>query len=78
MAPRILLVEDDPGLQLTLTDRLNREHIPASEIVLRRDFTYNDDQALAKESEESALYRNMRSDAVQQLLRRLQATRLQS
>jgi two-component system alkaline phosphatase synthesis response regulator PhoP len=25
MGPRILLVEDDPGLQLTLTDRLNRE-----------------------------------------------------
>ena len=61
-----------------LTDRLNREHIPASEIVLRRDFTYNDDQALAKESEEASLYRNMQSDAVQQLLRRLQATRLKT
>ena len=60
-----------------LTDRLNREHIPASEIVLRRDFTYSDDQALAKEFEESTLYQNMRGDAVQQLLRRLQATRLQ-
>jgi LPS-assembly lipoprotein len=61
-----------------LTDRLNREHIPASEITLRRDYTYNDDQALAKESEEAALYENMRSDAVQQLMRRLQATRLKS
>ncbi len=59
-----------------LTDRLNREHIPASEIVLRRDFTYNDDQALAKEGEEASLYQSMRNDAVQQLLRRLQATKL--
>jgi len=61
-----------------LTDRLNREHIPASEIVLRRDFSYNDDQALAKEGEEALLYQSMRSDAVQQLLRRLQATRLKT
>lgn len=59
-----------------LTDRLNREHIPASEIVLRRDFTFNDQQLLAKESEEAQLYRDMRKDAVQQLLRRLQATQL--
>lgn len=61
-----------------LTDRLNREHIPASEIVLRRDVTYNDQQVLAKEFEEALLYRNMRNDAVQQLLRRLQATKLKS
>jgi len=61
-----------------LTDRMNREHIPASEIVLRRDFTYNDDQTLAKEGEEASLYQNMRSDAVQQLMRRLQAARLQT
>ena len=61
-----------------LTDRLNKEHIPASEIVLRRDYTYNDDQALAKESEEASLYQSMRNDAVHQLLRRLQATKLKS
>ena len=61
-----------------LTDRLNREHIPASEIVLRRDYTYSDDEALAKEGEEALLYQSMRNDAVQQLLRRLQATKLQS
>ena len=61
-----------------LTDRLNHEHIPASEITLRRDYTYNDDQALAKEGEEALLYQNMQQDAVSQLLRRLQATRLKS
>lgn len=61
-----------------LTDGKNREHIPASEILLRRDFTYNDSQVLAAESEEALLYRDMRTDAVSQLVRRLQAARLQS
>jgi len=61
-----------------LTDAKNREHIPASEIVLRRDYTYNDSQALSAESEEALLYRDMRSDAVRQLVRRLQSAKLQS
>jgi LPS-assembly lipoprotein len=61
-----------------LTDSKNREHIPASEILLRRDYSFNDDQALSKESEEALLFRDMRNDAVQQLVRRLQAAKLQS
>jgi LPS-assembly lipoprotein len=61
-----------------LTDSKNREHIPMSEIVLRRDYTYNDSQVLATESEEALLYRDMRTDAVSQLVRRLQAAKLQS
>ena len=61
-----------------LTDGKNREHIPASEILLKRDFSFNDEQALAKEAEEALLYRDMRNDAVQQLMRRLQAAKLQS
>jgi len=61
-----------------LTDSKNREHIPASEIVQQRDFSYSDDQALAKESEEAQLYRDMRNDAVRQLVRRLQAAKLPS
>jgi LPS-assembly lipoprotein len=61
-----------------LTDSKNREHIPASEITMRRDYTYSDSLALAAESEEALLFRDMRSDAVSQLLRRLQAARLKS
>ena len=61
-----------------LTDEKNREHIPASEILLRREYTYNDSQVLATESEEALLYRDMRNDAVSQLVRRLQAAKLQS
>ena len=61
-----------------LTDSKNREHIPASEILLWRDYSFNDEQALAKEHEERLLYRHMRDDAVQQLVRRLQAAQLKS
>jgi LPS-assembly lipoprotein len=61
-----------------LTDGKNREYIPASEIVLRRDYSFTDAQTLSKESEEALLYRDMRNDAVHQLVRRLQATKLQS
>lgn len=65
-------------VQFRLTDAKNREHIPASEIILRRDHSYNDDQALARDSEQALLYRDMRNDAVQQLVRRLQSAKLQS
>lgn len=61
-----------------LTDEKNREHIPATEIILRRDYSYNDSQALSADSEEALLYKDMREDAVRQLLRRLQAAKLQS
>lgn len=61
-----------------LTDDKNREHVPATEIILKRDYSFNDDAALSKESEEALLYIDMRSDAVQQLVRRLQAAKLQT
>ena len=47
--------------------------IPSDEIVMKRDFTFNDEQILAKESEEALLYREMQQDAVQQMIRRLTA-----
>lgn len=61
-----------------LTDGQNREHIPASEITLKRDYSFSDEQALSKEAEEALLYRDMRNDAVQQMVRRLQAAKLKS
>ena len=59
-----------------LLDKNTAETIPVSEIVLTRDFSFNDQQTLSKESEEALLFRDMQSDAVQQLVRRLQAARL--
>src|SRR5690349_11073151 len=49
--------------------------LPTSEIFLTRDMSYNDAQVLAKESEEALLYRDMQSDMVQQILRRLEAAK---
>ena len=48
-----------------------RELIPTTELLLSRDMTYNETIALAKEQEEALLFRSMRDDIVQQLLRRL-------
>jgi LPS-assembly lipoprotein len=45
--------------------------LPTSEIVLTRDMSYNDAQVLAKEVEEQTLYRDMQTDMVQQIMRRL-------
>jgi LPS-assembly lipoprotein len=54
-----------------LTDKSSVDLAPPGEISLRRDMTYDDTQVLAKESEQALLYRDMKNDAVQQMLRRL-------
>jgi LPS-assembly lipoprotein len=48
-----------------------KELVPASEILLKRQMTYTESAALAKEQEEAFLYRSMQSDLVSQVLRRL-------
>ncbi|HEX3140253.1 MAG TPA: LPS assembly lipoprotein LptE [Rhizobacter sp.] len=50
-----------------------KELIAPTEIVLSRDMTYNERDALAKEQEEEFLYRAMQSDIASQVLRRLAA-----
>jgi LPS-assembly lipoprotein len=50
--------------------------VPETEINQLRDISFNESSALAKESEEVLLYRDMQTDIVQQLLRRLAAVRL--
>ena len=52
-----------------------KELIPASEISLQRDISFNESAVLAKEAEEAFLYRDMQSDVVQQLMRRLAAVK---
>jgi len=59
-----------------LLDKNSVEILPASEIILIRDLSYSDSDTLSKEAEEALLFRDMQSDAVQQLLRRLQLTKL--
>lgn len=52
-----------------------KELIPDSEILLQRDISYSETIALSKAEEEAELYRDMQSDIVQQVLRRLAAVR---
>jgi LPS-assembly lipoprotein len=49
------------------------ELIAPTELVLQRDISFNESAVLAKETEEVLLYRDMQSDLVQQLLRRVAA-----
>ena len=59
-----------------LTDNESRELLPTTEVQLKRDLTYSDTDVLGKEQEEQLLIRDMRNDAVQQVVRRLQVARI--
>ena len=48
-----------------------QERVPATEMLLLRDMTYQETDALAKELEEAALVRQMQVDMALQVLRRL-------
>lgn len=50
-----------------------RELIPETELLQQRDISFNEGAVLAKEAEEQLLYRDMQTDLVQQLMRRLAA-----
>ena len=62
-------------LSFQLRDAKGNLLIAPSQILLKRDLTYSDNQVLAKTSEEQILTADMRSDVVQQLMRRLAAAR---
>jgi len=54
-----------------LRDNEKRDWIPRGEIQLQRDYTYDDTIVLAKENEAQLLFKDMKNDAIQQLVRRL-------
>jgi LPS-assembly lipoprotein len=58
-----------------LTQRGGGERIPIGKIAIKRTLTYDDNDLLAKEGEEALLYKDMDSDLVRQLLRRLAAAK---
>jgi LPS-assembly lipoprotein len=51
------------------------ELIAPAEITQQRDISFSESAVLAKEAEEALLYRDMQSDIVQQLLRRIAAVK---
>jgi LPS-assembly lipoprotein len=66
-------------LRLRLKFRLRtvggKDLIEETELLQQRDISFSESAALSKEVEEAQLYRNMQSDIVQQLSRRLAAVR---
>lgn len=59
-----------------LVNRAGKEIMSYQDIRVNRDMSFNDPQALAKEQEESLLYRDMDNDVVQQVIRRLAAVKM--
>lgn len=62
-------------VRFRLRNLAGQEPIPETDIVQERDISYNETIALAKEAEEALLYRTMRTEIVQQLMRRLAAAK---
>ncbi|HTP98319.1 MAG TPA: LPS assembly lipoprotein LptE [Casimicrobiaceae bacterium] len=58
-----------------LHDKNGVDWMPAGEIIIRRSYTFNETQALARELQEQRLLREMQTDAVQQIIRRLSAAK---
>ena len=62
-------------VSFALHDALGRDWLPAGEVVIRRFYTFSESEVLAREAEEAKLLKEMQSDAVQQIIRRMQAAR---
>jgi LPS-assembly lipoprotein len=56
-------------------DNDGRDWLPAGDITIRRTYSFNEQEALAREAQEVRLLREMQSDAVSQIVRRLQAAK---
>ena len=62
-------------VQFRVHDADGNEWLPPGEIALRRTYTFSESEALARETQEQRLLKEMQTDAVQQLVRRLQAAK---
>lgn len=59
--------------RLRVVNKHGKELLLPTDIVLKRSIAFNESQVLAKEAEEALLFRDMQSDLVQQIMRRLAA-----
>ncbi len=57
-----------------ITDAQGKELIPASQIIVQREMTFDDERIFAKEAEEALIIKEMEQDLVLQLLRRLNSS----
>jgi LPS-assembly lipoprotein len=58
-----------------LHDAEGRDWLPPGEITIRRSYTFNESEVLAREAQETRLLAEMQTDAVQQIVRQLQAAK---
>jgi LPS-assembly lipoprotein len=58
-----------------LHDAEGHDWLPAAEITIRRAYAYSESEVLAREQQEARLLKEMQTDAVQQIVRRLQSAR---
>lgn len=61
------------SITFRVVDKAGNQVLAPATISLNRPITYNEAQVLAMETEEAQLYRDMRNDMVQQIMRRLAA-----
>ncbi len=62
-------------VRFRVLDKDSLELIEPTDLIARRDITFNESDLLAKESEEGLLYRDMQSDLVRQMVNRLAGVR---
>jgi len=62
-------------VRFRVLDRNALELIEPTDLIARRDITFNESDLLAKESEEGLLYRDMQSDLVRQMVSRMAGIR---
>ncbi len=62
-------------LAFRVHDGKGTEFMPANAVLVQRDLAFNEQQVLAREAEEGLLFREMQTDAVQQILRRIAAAK---
>jgi LPS-assembly lipoprotein len=58
-----------------LHDPEGNDWLPAGDVIVRRAYTFNESEVLARDAQEQRLLREMQQDVVQQLVRRLEAAR---
>jgi LPS-assembly lipoprotein len=63
-------------VRFRVLDRNALELIGPTDLLARRDISFNESDLLAKESEEGLLYRDMQSDLVRQMVNRLAGMRI--
>lgn len=62
-------------VEFSLVNSAGQALIESTPLRVVRDVSYNESEALSKEAEFEQMYRDMRNDAVQQIIRRLAAAR---